>query len=120
MLNTATSFATQADVQNLSSGKYFENTLSEINSAKVSIFAVMYLISSLPDQPDSQPNQLLNTLIKAKDRGVDVKVILDQKCATNTAWMKAFMLMGATQEMRAGPSKATYRSSLQTALRCVG
>ena len=38
----------------------------------------MYLISSISDQPNSQPNQLLNALIRAKDRGVQVKVILDQ------------------------------------------
>ena len=38
----------------------------------------MYLVSILPDQPDAQPSQLVNALIKAKERGVDVKVILDQ------------------------------------------
>ena len=71
-------FATQADIQNISSEKYFDQTLNEINSAKSSIFVVMYLVSILPDQPNSQPNQLMNALIRAKDRGVEVKVILDQ------------------------------------------
>jgi len=38
----------------------------------------MYLISIFPDQADSQPNKLVGALIKAKERGVDVKIILDQ------------------------------------------
>lgn len=70
--------AYQADVQNISSEKYFDATLNEISQAKSSIFVVMYLVSILPDQPDSRPGQLIGALIKAKDRGVDVKVILDQ------------------------------------------
>lgn len=70
--------AMQTETENISSGKYFETALAEINSAKSSIFVAMYLISVNPDQPDSQPNQLVNALAKAKERGVDVKVILDQ------------------------------------------
>ncbi len=70
--------AYQADVQDISSDKYFEATLNELNSAKSSIQVVMYLVSMSPDQPESQVSQLMNTLIKAKERGVDVKVILDQ------------------------------------------
>ncbi len=78
IFQTQTLFATQAEVQNISSEKYFEATLNEINSAKSSVFVVMYLVSIHPDQPNSQPTQLINALIKAKDRGVQVKVILDQ------------------------------------------
>ena len=70
--------AYQADVQDISSDKYFESALNELNSAKFSIQVVMYLVSILPDQPDSQVSQLVQALIKAKERGVDVKVILDQ------------------------------------------
>ncbi len=68
----------QADVQDISSDKYFEATLNEISSAKSSIQVVMYLVSISPDQPESQVNQLMTALIKAKERGVGVKVILDQ------------------------------------------
>jgi len=70
--------AVEANVESVSAPQYFETALNEINQAKFSILCVMYLISSSPDQPESQPNQLLNALIKAKDRGVAVKVILDQ------------------------------------------
>jgi hypothetical protein len=71
-------WAYQADVQDISSDKYFSAALNEINSAKLSIQVVMYLVSILPEQPDSQPGQLVQALIKAKERGVDVKVVLDQ------------------------------------------
>lgn len=77
-LITSPLLAYQAEVQNISSEKYFEATLKEISESKSSIIVAMYLVSSLPDQPNSQPNQLLDALIKAKDRGVSVKVILDQ------------------------------------------
>ncbi len=77
-LTTGPLLAYQAEVQNISSEKYFEAALKEISEAKSTIIVAMYLVSSLPDQPNSQPNQLLNALIKAKDRGVAVKVILDQ------------------------------------------
>ncbi len=69
--------AYQAEVQDIPSDKYFEITLNEINNAKSSIEVVMYLVSIFPSQPDSQVNQLVNALIKAKERGVQVKVILD-------------------------------------------
>ena len=78
ILSTQNSFAIPVDAENIPSDKYFETTLNEITNAKSSVLVVMYLISSSPNQPDSQPNQLVNALIKAKDRGLDVKVILDQ------------------------------------------
>lgn len=71
-------YALQVEAENIPSSKYFEVALNEINNAKSSIKLVMYLVSILPDQPDSQPGQLVNALIKAKERGVSVKVLLDQ------------------------------------------
>ena len=78
MLVAQNAYSYQSDVQNISSDKYFEAALTEINTAKSSIQVVMYLVSILPEQPDSQPGQLVQALIRAKERGVDVKVILDQ------------------------------------------
>ena len=77
-LFTVNCFALPVDAEDIPSDKYFDTTLAEINNAKSSIFVVMYMISSSPNQPNSQPNQLVNALIKAKDRGLDVKVVLDQ------------------------------------------
>src|SRR3989338_6756525 len=72
------SFAIPTDTQYIPGNKYFDTALTEITSAKTSIFLVMYLISSSPNQPEAGPSLLLNALVKAKERGVDVKVILDQ------------------------------------------
>ncbi len=77
-LITQNLFAYQAEVQNISSEKYFQATLKEINEAKSEIIVAMYLVSILPNQPESQPSQLVKALIQAKERGVAVKVILDQ------------------------------------------
>src|SRR3989338_6671477 len=78
MLISRSLYATQVEAENIPSDKYFDTTLTEINNAKSSIFLTMYLVSVIPDQPDAQPNRLVQSLIKAKERGVDVKVILDQ------------------------------------------
>ncbi len=77
-LLSTNAFALQVEAENLSSQKYFGSTLKEIDASKSSIVMVMYFVSIIPNQPDSQPNQLVNALIRAKDRGVSVKVILDQ------------------------------------------
>ncbi len=74
----ASAAACQTDLDYIPASKYFDTAISEITSAKSSIQVFMYLISAFPDQPDSQPNQLLNALIQAKNRGVSVRVILDQ------------------------------------------
>ncbi len=75
---TPTVLAQEPEVKHIPSFQYFEATLNEINQAKESIQVFMYLISIFPDQPESQVNKLVEALIKAKDRGVTVRVILDQ------------------------------------------
>ncbi len=98
VFNTTTSFATQADVQNIPQDKYFDTALTEINQAQVSIFLVMYLISITPDQPDSQPSLLVKALINAKQRGVDVKVILDQSINFETDSLDEAVLTNKNQQ----------------------
>jgi HKD family nuclease len=98
ILSTTPSFATPADVQNISSDKYFDTALNEINQAQSSIFLVMYLISITPDQPESQPSRLLKALINAKDRGVDVKVILDQSINFETDSLDDAVLTNKNQQ----------------------
>ena len=77
-LFASNSLAQESEVKHIPSSQYFETTLNEINQAKESIQVFMYLISVFPDQPESQANQLIQALIKAKERGVDVRVTLDQ------------------------------------------
>ncbi len=71
-------YAIQVDAENIPSSKYFEVALSEISNAKTSIEMYMYLISVIPDQPESQSTKLVQALIAAQGRGVSVKVVLDQ------------------------------------------
>ncbi len=95
--------AYQTETEYISSEEYFNTAITKIGNAKSSITMAMYLISSLPDQPDSQPNQLLNALIQAKDRGVAIKIILDQnidfgsesldEAVTNNKNQKAYELL---------------------------
>ena len=71
-------FALQADVENISADQYSQVAISEISKAKESVYLVMYLASFDPTEPNSQVSQLLKGLVDAKNRGVQVKVILDQ------------------------------------------
>ncbi len=71
-------FALQADVENIPPDQYFQTTLTEITNAKESVYLVMYLASLDPKEPNSEVSQLLKALVDAKNRGVKIKVILDQ------------------------------------------
>ena len=71
-------FALPADVENISPEQYFKTTLNELIQAKESVYLVMYLASFDPTEPNSQVSQLLKGLVDVKNRGVQVKVILDQ------------------------------------------
>ena len=77
-LMTTNLYAVETDTQYIPASKYFDTVLTELNNAKSSIQVFMYLISVYPDQPQSQSTKLVDALIEAKNRGVDVKVILDQ------------------------------------------
>jgi len=75
---TARAFCYQADVTDISGSKYFSAVNEAIAKAEKSINVVMFAVESSLSRPDSKPNKLINALIEAKNRGVDVEVILDQ------------------------------------------
>ena len=56
---------------------YFQTTRQFIQNAKESIYVAIYLISVEPTPTDNPASILLESLISAKERGVHVKVILD-------------------------------------------
>ncbi|MCK5706086.1 MAG: hypothetical protein KAI43_00430 [Candidatus Aureabacteria bacterium] len=68
----------QAKVVDISGEKYYPSVLQQIGQAKESIYMVMFLISYEPNVQDSPVAILLNELIKARQRGVDITVILDR------------------------------------------
>ncbi len=75
---TAGAFCYQADVIDISGDKYFPAMKEALAKAEKSIKLVMFTIELAVNKDNSKPNQLIDTLIEAKDRGVDVEVILDQ------------------------------------------
>jgi len=75
---TARVFCYQADIVDISGKKYFSAVSEAITKAEKSINVVMFAVESSLSRPDSKPNKLINALIEAKNRGVDVEVILDQ------------------------------------------
>lgn len=66
------------DVEKLSGVDYFPTIDKAFNATKKSIFVVMYYIEYKKDEHDSKVTILLNNLVKAKERGVNVSVILDR------------------------------------------
>ena len=70
--------AYQAEVENIPSRSYFETALREIQQAKSSIHLAMYVVSLPPKKPGSQAHRLLEALAQARERGVEVKVLLDR------------------------------------------
>jgi HKD family nuclease len=58
--------------------EYFGVAMSEIGKAQSSIDIWMYIIQADAREKDSQPRKLLDALIEAKNRGVKVRVVLEQ------------------------------------------
>ncbi len=75
---TARAFCYQAEVIDISGTKYFPAVKEALTKAEKSINVVMFTIESSLSKQDSRPNQLIDVLIEAKKKGVDVEVILDQ------------------------------------------
>ena len=74
--------AVQVEAESVPSEKYFAVALNEINHAQRSITLHMYLITINQSRSQAQPYQLVNALIEAKNRGVQVEVVLDQNADT--------------------------------------
>ena len=83
VLIASQAFGLPADVTPLVNQEYFPATQKAISKAKKSILVVMYLISFNKNDKSSKVSQLLNALIQAKHRGVDVKVILDYQSSSS-------------------------------------
>jgi len=75
---TARAFCYQAEVIDISGKKYFPAVKETLAKAEKSIYLVMFTIETPLEGKNSKVSQLINALIAAKDREVDVEVILDQ------------------------------------------
>ncbi|MFC2061451.1 phospholipase D-like domain-containing protein [Elusimicrobiota bacterium] len=67
-----------ANVQDISSREYYSAVKEVIDNARQSIAVAMFSISLDEDNEKSRVYKLCNSLVEAKNRGVDVRIILDQ------------------------------------------
>jgi cardiolipin synthase len=65
-----------ADAVYITARDYFSTLTTEINKARSSVFAAVYLFALYPGRSQSQTTQLADALISAKKRGVAVRVVL--------------------------------------------
>ncbi len=75
---TARAYCYQAEVTDISGTKYFPAVKEALTKAEKSIYLVMFTIETPLAGEISKASQLIDALIVAKNRGVDVEVILDQ------------------------------------------
>ncbi len=75
---TARAFCYQAEVVDISGVKYFHVVKEALAKAEKSIYVVMFTVESSLVGKNSKVAQLLDALILAKNRGIEVEVILDQ------------------------------------------
>lgn len=75
---TARAFCYQAEVTDISGKKYFPAVKEAVAKAGKSIKLVMFTIETPVEGKSSKVTQLIDALIEAKNRGVDVEVVLDQ------------------------------------------
>lgn len=78
LLPASFAVALPADVTNISGRDYYPAARKAIQEARKSVYMVMYQVSLRPHNKNSQVHSLVSELVKAHERGVDVKVILDQ------------------------------------------
>jgi HKD family nuclease len=77
-ISTPACAAAADDIVNISGRSYYPAVKKAIEEAKESIYLVMYNISLQPYDKSSQVYELVSELVKAKERGIEVRVILDQ------------------------------------------
>jgi len=103
----------EADAIDISGAKYFSVVKEALSKAKKSISLVMYLIELSSHKENLKADQLVSSLIEAKQRGVDVEVILDQNVdflqrRSKSEWEAKVKSMRAYKRLREAGVKARY------------
>lgn len=110
---TARAYCYEADVIDISGTKYFPAVQETLSKAKKSINLVMYLIELSSHKENLKADQLVSSLIEAKQRGVDVEVILDQNVdfvqrRSKSEWEAKVKSMRAYKRLKEAGVKARY------------
>jgi len=69
----------EGSVEVVTDREYFDDALQALQGARESIHMVMFSLNryTAPEHMNSQVNQLITEVLKAKNKGVDVKIIMD-------------------------------------------
>lgn len=97
---------------------YYTEVLSLIKSAKSSVHILMFEIFYYPEYPESKTNLLLNELVNAQSRGLDVKVCMEggEDYLGEEFWLKQLRAYGYLEdngvEVRVDPKGITSHAKL--------
>jgi len=86
------------DVQIITNRDYFPAVFKLFNDAEESIYIFMFTARIYPDYPNDVNWKLLDALVEAKKRGVDVKVILDASSWNKDNTLKNKQMADALKE----------------------
>jgi cardiolipin synthase len=78
VLMPARAFCYQGEVEDVSGGKYYPAVKKVLDNSAKSIFMVMYIVNLDARNTKSLVYKLCRSLVSAQERGVKVRVILDQ------------------------------------------
>jgi phosphatidylserine/phosphatidylglycerophosphate/cardiolipin synthase-like enzyme len=78
LLCSIQAFPSPADAVYIPARDYFSTLTSEINKARSSVIAAVYLFALYPDRSQAQTTKLADALCAAKKRGCTVRVVLDK------------------------------------------
>lgn len=76
----------QSSVIAVSDRGFFPAVHEALQNAKKSIHIVAFELKYYPEYPDSSQNLIVEDLIEAHERGVDVKIVMDEYANENTAF----------------------------------
>jgi len=80
---TTTSPLSGCTINTLLDRDYYRTLLSILGNAKRSVYVVMYVVKYDPREPDDPVNMLLETLVNMSNRGLDVKIVVDDETYTS-------------------------------------
>jgi len=103
----------KAEVTDISGAKYFPAVREALSKARKSINLVMFIIELSPHKEDLKAGRLVNALIDAKQRGVDVEAILDQNVdfvqrRSASDWEAKIKSIGAYRRLKEAGIKVYY------------
>jgi hypothetical protein len=113
ILIAARAYCYEADVIDISGTKYFPAVKETLSKAKKSINLVMYLIELSSHKENLKADQLVSSLIDAKQRGVDVEAILDQNVdfvqrRSKSEWVAKVKSIRAYKRLKEAGVKVRY------------